>query len=59
MEDAFCQLKSKLSNVTILCVPSRTDTFILHMDASGLGVGASYHFSGKERRSLQPSLASS
>ena len=28
MEDAIHQLKSKLSNVTILCVPSRIDTFI-------------------------------
>ena len=50
MEDAFYQLKSKLSNVTILCVPSRTDTFILHTDASGLGVGAvlSIQRKGKE-----------
>ena len=39
MEEAFHYLKSKLSNVTVLCVPSSTDTLTLHTDASGLGVG--------------------
>ena len=39
MEKAFHCLKSKLSNVTVLCVPSSADTLTLHTDASGLGVG--------------------
>ena len=38
-EDPDDFFKSKFSNVTILCVPSHTDTFILHTDASSLGVG--------------------
>ena len=40
MEEAFHCLKSKLSNVTVLCVPSSTDTLTLHTDTSDLGVGA-------------------
>ena len=40
MEEAFHCFKSKLSNVTVLCVPSSADTLTLHTDASSLGVGA-------------------
>ena len=40
MEEAFHCLKSKLSNVTVLCVLSSADSLMLHTDASGLGVGA-------------------
>ena len=40
MEEAFHCLKSNLSNVTLLCVPSSADTLTLHTGVSGLGVGA-------------------
>ena len=40
MEEAFHCLKSKLFNVTVLCVPSSADTLTLHTDVSGLGVSA-------------------
>ena len=40
MEEAFHCLKSKLPNVTVLCVPSSADTLTLHTDTSDLGVDA-------------------
>ena len=38
--DAFNHLKGVLVSVCMLTIPSQEDCFILHSDASGLGVGA-------------------
>ncbi len=40
MEAAFCELKCVLANHVVLNVPQAEDQFILHTDASGVGVGA-------------------
>ena len=39
MLEAFTSLRSALSNFCILNVPLASDQFLLHTDASGLGVG--------------------
>ena len=38
--DAFNHLKGALVSVCMLTIPSQEDCFVLHSDASGLGVGA-------------------
>ena len=40
MLDAFTQLKGALVSVCVLTIPSQEDCFVIHSDASGLGVGA-------------------
>ena len=57
MEDAFHQLKSKLSNVTILCVLRiQTPSYYIRM-LPAWELEQFCQFSGKERRSLQLFLA--
>ena len=43
MGRAFEMLKVSLSNHVILTIPSISDTFTLHTDASGFGIGACLH----------------
>ena len=43
MDSAFCRLKVSLCKHVSLVIPSVTDTFSLHTDASGFGVGACLH----------------
>ena len=43
MDSAFRQLKVSLCNHVSLAIPSVTDSFSLHTDASGFGVGAYLH----------------
>ena len=43
MDRAFQQLKVSLCNNVSLIIPSVLDTFTLHTDASGFGVGACLH----------------
>ena len=40
MMEAFQQLRVSLVNLCVLTIPSQGDSFVLHSDASGLGVGA-------------------
>ena len=43
MDKAFEMLKVSLSNNVILTIPSISDTYTLHTDASGFGIGACLH----------------
>ena len=43
MDRAFEMLKVSLSNNVILTIPSISDTYTLHTDASGFGIGACLH----------------
>ena len=43
MDKAFSKLKVSLCNNVSLTIPSVTDTFTLHTDASGFGIGACLH----------------
>ena len=43
MDKAFRQLKVSLCNNVSLTIPSILDTFTLHTDASGFGIGACLH----------------
>ena len=43
MDTAFQQLKVSLCNHVRLIIPSVTDSFSLHTDASGFGIGACLH----------------
>ena len=43
MDKAFSRLKVSLCNHVSLTIPSVTDTFTLHTDASGFGIGACLH----------------
>ncbi len=50
MDKAFRELRSSLCNNVVLCVPSVSDTYSLHTDASGAGLGSILHVvrEGKE-----------
>ena len=47
MDQAFQQLKVSLCNHVLLVIPSVSDTFSLHTNASGSGVGACLHVTRK------------
>ena len=40
MDRAFVTLKSKLCNVSDLCIPTCSDVYVMYTDASATGVGA-------------------
>ncbi len=50
MDKAFRELRSSLCNNVVLCVSSVSDTYSLHTDASGAGLGSILHVvhEGKE-----------
>ena len=49
MDDAFRRLKVSLCTHVSLTIPSVTDSFSLHTDASGYGVGACLHVTRDEQ----------
>ena len=48
-QEAFERIKVSLVNCACLTIPSQEDTFILHTDASGVGIGATLNVKRNEK----------